>query len=70
MHFNFFWGSMLPTGYTCNGPIQNYRQLSQNLCGGGLPLLLPYKIEKKPQTASGVNLDPNSQNTIGGPYVV
>jgi hypothetical protein len=38
---------MLPTEYTCNGPIQNYRQLSQNLCGGGLPLLLPYKIEKK-----------------------
>jgi hypothetical protein len=70
MHLNFFWGSMLPTGYTCNDPIQNYPQLSQNLCGGGLPLLLSYKIEKKTQSGSRLNLDPNSQNIIGGPYQV
>lgn len=47
MHFHFFWGCMLPTGYTCNGPIQNYLQLSQNLCGGRLATVATLQNWKK-----------------------
>lgn len=43
--FFFLWvgelvATHLSTSYTFNGHVQNYLELSQNLYGGGLPLLL------------------------------